>query len=131
MAKPKNSGARLPNYQRAVIVAEKLKNYLLHPVKGKGKAHFFRSLGYRMQNFRRLKYDIQEGLKHNPATQRITEKTNKYGHKAYSVNMVLGVDKKARVVTGWQIDKGDNRPRFITAMPAKDKKKKKDGVTNV
>lgn len=124
MAKPKTSGARLPNYQRAVIVAEKLKNYLLHPIKSKGKAGFFYSLGYRMQNFRRLKSDIQEGLKHNPATQRITEKTNKYGHKAYNVDMVLGIDKKARVVTAWQIDKGDNQPRFITAMPAKGKKEK-------
>ena len=44
--------------------------------------------------------------------------------------MFLGIDKKARVVTGWQIDKGDNKPRFITAMAARDKKKKKDGVTN-
>lgn len=125
MAKPKTSGARLPNYQRAVILTEKIKNYLLHPINGPGKIKFFRSLGYRMQNFRRLKADIQEGLKNNPAIPRITEKTNKYGHKAYSVNMVLGIDKKARVVTAWQIDKGDNRPRFITAMAAKDKKKKR------
>ena len=124
MAKPKTSGARLPNYQRAVIVSKKLKNYLLHPIKSKGKVEFFNSLGYKMQNFRRLKSDIQAGLKNNPAVPREKEKTNKYGHKAYSVNMVLGIDKKARVVTGWQIDKGDNRPRFITAMPAKDKKKK-------
>jgi hypothetical protein len=125
MAKPKTSGARLPNYQRAVIVAEKLKNYLLHPIKSKGKVEFFNSLGYRMQNFRRLKSDIQKGLKNNPAVPREDEKVNKYGHKAYSVNMVLGIDKKARVVTGWQIDKGDNKPRFITAMPAKKKKEKR------
>lgn len=115
------SSGRLPNYQRAIIVSQKLKGYLLHPTKGKGKAHFFRSLGYRMQNFRRLKADIQNGLRNNNAILR--EKPNKYGHKAYSVTMVLGIDKKARVVTGWQIDKGDNRPRFITAMPEKEDKK--------
>ena len=115
----RGASSRLPNFQRAIIVADKLKNYLLHPEKGKGKAAFFRSLGYRMQNFRRLKADIQTGLKNNNAHLR--EKVNPYGHKAYSVNMVLGIDKKARVVTGWQIDKGDNKPRFITAMPAKER----------
>ena len=112
--------SRLPNYQRAVIVAEKLKNYLLSPMNGKGKAAFFASLGYRMQNFRRLKSDIQKGLKNNKA--HIEEKRSKYGNKAYSVNMVLGIEKKAKKVTAWQIDKGDNRPRFITAYLAKENK---------
>ena len=72
-----------------------------------------------MQNFRRLKADIQNGLKNNNAYRDV--KRSKYGNTAYSVNMVLGIDKKEKVVTGWQIDKGDNKPRFITAYLAKEK----------
>lgn len=109
--------SHLPNYKNAVIdVHGKLKNYLLNPKKSNGKADFFKSIGYNMKNHKTLEKDIRNGLKRNPATE---YKTNKYGHTAYSVNMELGINKKSDVVTGWQIDKGDNKPRFITAYPKK------------
>jgi hypothetical protein len=104
--------ARLPNYRRAKIIEAKLKNYLLNPAKSNGKFEFFNALGYNMKNARRLESDIREGLKSNKA---VAFATNKYGHSAYQVDMQLGISEKAGVVTAWQIDKGDNIPRFITA----------------
>lgn len=111
---------KLPNYQNVVIRRNKLKNYLLNPNKSKGKADFFRSIGYNMKNWKLLESDIRKGLKNNSAIARIQ---NKYGNavSVYSVDMPLGVNKKAIVVTGWQIDAGTKVPRFITAYPGKEK----------
>jgi len=107
---------RLPNYQRAVILNRKVKEYLLNPAKSGGKAALFNSLGYTMKNAECLKSDIRTGLKENKA---VAYSKNRYGHTAYEVVMKLGVDKKASIITGWQIDKGDNVPRFITAYKSK------------
>jgi hypothetical protein len=104
--------ARLPNYQRAKIAKAKLKNYLLNPTKSNGKFEFFKALGYNMRNAGRLEADIRNGLKTSKA---IAHVTNQYGHTAYQVDMQLGIGSKAEVITAWQIDRGDNVPRFITA----------------
>lgn len=103
---------RLPNYKNAVIPRDKLKNYLLNPNKDPGKSAFFNSLGYNLANYKRLESDIRKELEKNPAIQYAP---NRYGHRAYSVYMNLGINKKESVLTGWQIDSGDNRPRLITA----------------
>ncbi len=112
---------RLPNHRNAEIARNKLKNYLLNPKKSPGKAKFFRGLGYNMRNFRRFEADIREGLKNNPAHGEVT---NKYGHTvtAYTVDMPLGINQTAMVLTSWQCDEGSKIPRFITAYPAKKKK---------
>lgn len=106
--------SRLPNYKNAVISRDKLKNYILNPNKDPAKSKFFNSIGYNMKNYRQLEADIREGLSKNNA---IEYKENKYGNKAFSVTMELGIGKKKQTVTGWQIDNGDNKPRFITARP--------------
>lgn len=109
--------AHLPNYKNAVIDTHgKFKNYLLNPTKSAGKADFFNSIGYNMRNYKTFERDIRSGLKNNPA---IVYKTNKYGHTAYLVDMELGINKKKNVITGWQIDNGEKKPRFITAYPKK------------
>jgi len=108
-------GQRLPNYRNAIIKRNKLKNYLLNPSKSP-KAAFFHRIGYNMKNFRRFEKDIRKGLKDNPAEVVIK---NRYGHevKAYSVKMSLGINKKAVVVTGWEME--NKKPRLITAYPDK------------
>lgn len=111
---------RLPNHKNAVISRNKLKNYILNPTKDPAKSKFFNSLGYNMKNYQRLESDIRDGLSKNKAQE---YSTNKYGHKAYSVTMELGIGKKKQTVTGWQIDEGDNKPRFITARPVREKGK--------
>lgn len=113
-------GSFLPNYKNAEILRNKLKNYLLNPSKSPSKAKFFQSLGYNMKNWKRFKSDIQAQLRKTPAERVIK---NKYGHavKAYNVNMKLGINKTAIVLTSWQYDKGSNIPRLITAYPVKKK----------
>lgn len=108
--------ARLPNYRSAVVLNAKVKNYLLNPNKSNGKWKFFRGLGYTMKNSKRLERDIRDGLSKNKA---LKFAPNKYGNTAYQVEMQLGVGDKSDVVTAWQIDKGDNKPRFITAYKQK------------
>lgn len=105
---------RLPNYKKAKITGDKLKNYLLNPQKGNGKHNVFNSLGYNMQNFSRLKSDILEGLKNNEAK---AYSKNKYGNRLYEVVMPLGIGEKHNILTVWQIDKGSKIPRLITAYP--------------
>ncbi len=109
---------RVANYKNAEIARNKLKNYLLNPNKSNGKHLFFNSLGYNMKNYKLLERDLRKGLANNHATATIQ---NKYGHSvtAYEVNMPLGINKKAIVLTAWQRDKGSKVPRFITAYPSK------------
>ncbi len=103
---------RLPNRQRAIITGSKIKNYILDPVKSNGKYKYFNELGYTVKNADRLVLDIRKGLRENKAHK---YEKNKYGNRAYEVVMTLGMRKKGKILTAWQIDKGSNIPRFITA----------------
>lgn len=104
--------SRLPNYQRAEILHSKIKNYLLNPKKSNGKYQLFKGLGYTVKNSARLEQDIRRGLKENKARQYAP---NAYGHVVYNVSMTLGIGETASILTVWQVDKGSNKPRFITA----------------
>lgn len=108
--------ARLPSYEKAVIPYGKIERYLLKPDKGGGKASFFHSLGYNMKNKKRFKIDILEQLRKNKALEYTKDE---YGGVAYQVDMVLGINKKRMVKTGWYIGKGERFPRLVTAYPNK------------
>ena len=54
---------RLPSYEKAVILRRKIKNYILNPSKDQGKAKYFRSSGYNINNKKRFKADILEQLR--------------------------------------------------------------------
>lgn len=111
--------SRMMGYRRAVIACGRVSNYLLNPSKSRGKAAFLKSLGYNMRNQARLQSDIRDGLKNNRA--RYTE-PNKFGRIHFQVNMTIGIDKKAKVVTGWFMNKGDSVPRLSTIRPYHGKK---------
>lgn len=111
--------ARLRNFQRAIIRRSKISDYLLNPSKSNGKAEFLKSLGYNMKNQARLIKDIREQLKETRA--RYSE-PNKYGRIHFQVNMEIGVNKKAKVVVGFVMDKGDKAPRLATIRPYHGKK---------
>lgn len=119
--------ARLPSYEKAVILRRKIKNYILNPSKDPGKAKYFRSLGYNMNNWARLKSDILGRLRNHNA---IDFGVDKYGNVSYQVSMKLGITKKSPTITAWRIDKGTDYPRFITAYvdkeAIKNEKKNKD-----
>lgn len=110
---------RLRNYRRAVIVRSRISDYLLNPLKSKGKSDFLKALGYNMKNQAHLQADIKNGLKSNKA--RYTE-PNKFGRVRFQVNMVIGLNKKARVATGWFMNKGDAAPQLASLRPYRGKK---------
>lgn len=101
---------RVPNAKNATIADSKITQFLLMP----GKKHYaeFISVGYSENNPEQLQIDLLNGLMYNSAKE---YKTNEYGNKVYEVDMILGITKKKKFRTGWQIDKGSTHPRFITA----------------
>lgn len=113
------TASRLRNYRNAVIERRRVSDYLLNPAKSKGKAEFLRLLGYNMKNQARLQADIRDGLRDSKA--RYTE-ANKYGRIHFQVNMKIGLNKKAEVVTGWFMDKGDTAPKLASLRPYRGKK---------
>uniref|UniRef100_UPI0034A048D9 DUF6883 domain-containing protein n=1 Tax=uncultured Allisonella sp. TaxID=339338 RepID=UPI0034A048D9 len=72
---------------------QKNKNYILNPSKDPGKAKYFRSLGYNMNNWTRLKSDILGRLRNHNAMDFWVDK---YGNVSYQVSMKLGITKKAQ-----------------------------------
>lgn len=101
---------RAPNYSKATIAEPKITKYLLDP----SQKHYmeFVDVGYSKDKPERLKADLLKGLSKNEAE--IT-KPNAHGDIGITVYMKLGVTKKKTFRTGWQIDKGTNFPRFVTA----------------
>lgn len=112
----------LPNAEDAYIPPEKLTDYLLsgtHAV-GKSKAKFFRSHGYDEDNLHLLEGDLLSIPKYNE----IKEQTDSpYGAK-YVVRGTLETPRRTTIVvdTVWLLEPPDERPRFITAYPAKESK---------
>jgi hypothetical protein len=108
---------KLPNADGAHIPEQKLKGYLLdqeHPVGGP-KARFFKGLGFSAEDVEPLRQAFLEVARSDEAI----EVLNTYGAK-YVVDGDLRSrtgDRSARVRTVWLIERGEARPRFITAYP--------------
>lgn len=109
---------RVPNAKNAVIADNKITKFLLAP----NQKHYdeFVAVGYSENNPEQLRHDLLDGLANNTAKE---YETNAHGDKAYEVDMILGVDRKAKFRTAWQIDKGSENPRFITAHRIGDNRK--------
>ena len=101
---------RVPGAEKAVIPDNKIVRFLLDPEKKHYKE--FVAVGYSKKDPDRLKRDLLEGLVTNTAQ---AYEANEHGASAFHVDMFLGVTRKARFRTAWQIDKDKDYPRFITA----------------
>ena len=107
----------LPNRENAYVSPEKLIDYLLsesHPVGG-SKARYLRTTGFDDTNMDLL----QEGLL---TIARMFEVQNifsiPYGEKFVIEGEMLAPNGNfIRLRTVWIIDKGQDRPRFVTAYP--------------
>jgi hypothetical protein len=108
---------KLPNAERAVIDAAKVRDYLLsesHPV-GRFKSAFFRSLGYSVARWEELEEDIRT---HALAGDAETDEANAYGQKYRVAGPLAGrIGGQANIVTVWIVLEGEEAPRFITAFP--------------
>lgn len=107
----------LPNGENAFVPPLKLKAYLLsetHPT-GKEKAKFFRSVGFSENTA----YLLKEGLL---AIARLGN-VGDVMESQHGVKYIIDGEIKAptggsiELRTVWIVDKGQERPRFVTAYP--------------
>ena len=108
---------KLENREYAYIPLAKLLDYLLsetHPV-GKSKAKYLRSVGFNEANINLLK----EGLLAIARSEDAKEVLSSVHGDKYVIDGMLqtpsGASIKTRTV--WIVDKGAERPRFVTAYP--------------
>ena len=108
---------KLPNKEKAYISPSKLLDYLLsesHPI-GKSKSKYLRSFGFNEQNIGLLKQELISIAKSEEVIEVIS---SLHGIK-YIINGVIqtpaGETVKLRTI--WITDKGQIRPRFVTAYP--------------
>jgi hypothetical protein len=109
---------KLPNKEKAVIAESKLKRYLLseaHSV-GKSKAKFFIEVGFDQDTFEILEH----GLLVIAQSEDVTEVVPSPHGVKYVIDGTLETPNRRRVDvrTIWIIDRGRDRPRFVTAYPA-------------
>jgi hypothetical protein len=108
---------RLPESEKAVIDAEKLRGYLLspsHPV-GRFKAAFFSSLGYTQENWRRFEADLRQ---QHLTQEAVLRQETSYGRKYEICGRMRGpAGKTSEVISIWIILAGEKVPRFVTAYP--------------
>ena len=108
---------KILNAEKAIIEADKLRNYILSPTHptGRFKAAFFRELGYSVENWGVFEQHLREQIL--PLNAVKIEKSE-YGQKFVIEGPMTGLTgKTVQVVTVWVILKGENSPRFITAYP--------------
>jgi hypothetical protein len=108
---------RIPNAGQAQVDPEKLQGYLLsetHPV-GRSKAKFFRGIGFDESNA----WILEQGLIEIAKTEEIVETAPSVHGVKYIVDGLITAPSGNRVKlrTVWIIDKGQDRPRFVTAYP--------------
>jgi len=108
---------RLPNAEEAQVDRDKLEYYLvsqLHPI-GRSKARFFRGVGFDESNLAVLQQALIELAR---AEEIIETITSAYGTK-YIVDGSITTPSGDQITlrTVWIIEKGRDRPRFVTAYP--------------
>jgi uncharacterized protein DUF6883 len=111
---------KLPNAHVALVEREKLLDYLLngsHPDNG-GKAEFFIGLGFSPDRWSALAHALVQLAEDSEI---VASMESVHGIK-YIVDgrLKLPSGKSSGVRTVWIIDKGDERPRLVTAYPRKE-----------
>ena len=108
---------KLQNKENAYIPTAKLLNYLLsetHPI-GKSKARYLRSMGFNETNVNLLK----ERLIAIAQSENVKETISSSHGVKYVIDGLLqtpvGISTQIRTI--WVIEKGQERPRFVTAYP--------------
>ena len=108
---------RLPSFEKAIISAEKLRDYVLspaHPV-GRFKAAFFERLGYDRDDWERLDRDLREQIVVCEAEE---IETTTFGTKYRTVGDLRGPSgRAARIVAIWIVRVGESVPQLVTLFP--------------
>ena len=107
---------KLPNFDRATVEPDKLREYLLsrEHTTGRFKARFFRSLGYSEEDWERLSGDLLHIAREGEAEA----VPSPFGDKYRILGTVTGPNgRTAALVTIWIVNRNDSEPRFVTAYP--------------
>ena len=108
---------KLPHADRAEIDPGKLGRYLLsetHPV-GKAKARFFREAGFDEST---IEFLVRELLQIARTGEVVGIFTTVHGQKyVLEGDLEAPSGRRLRVRTIWIIDRGQERPRLVTAYP--------------
>ena len=108
---------KLPNVDRAIIDAEKIRDYLLSEshVVGRFKAAFFARLGYSRGAWERLAQDLLI-LAHTGSG--VPGKPSAFGLRFEVDGILIGpTGRSAEVRTVWMVRATEDVPRSITAFP--------------
>ena len=108
---------KLPNWKNAYIPSEKLTGYLLsesHSI-GKSKAKFFRAIGFNEANTDVLKHHLISIAQSEDVTEVVSTAR---GIKYVLDGFIQSSRGNLKIRTVWIIEKGQDRPRFVTAYPA-------------
>ena len=107
----------LPAVERAHIEPAKVRDYLLsavHPV-GRFKAVVFAALGYKAEDWERLRDDL---LTHARTTEAVAGQDSAFGQKYEVSGNLRGPNgREAKFTCVWLVPADDGPPRFITAFP--------------
>lgn len=110
---------KVPNAERAIIDAEKLRSYVLspsHPV-GRFKAAFFTRLGYSPANWEEFEQQLREQIRSQDAAE---VEESPYGRKFIVQGPLTGPSgETVQLVTVWVILEQEGIPRFVTAYPGR------------
>jgi len=106
----------LPNPDRALVEATKVRDYLLsteHPV-GRFKAAVFASIGYRREDWAILQADLLATARLEAVLQAQTP----FGQKFEVPAILRGPSGcELAVVVIWLVRRGEDFPRLVTAYP--------------
>lgn len=104
-------GSGIIHYSSDIVIEDKkIVGYLLNPE----KTHYkdFIDIGYSKDNPQELYDDIVSNFNE---TKAVNHRINYDEYDTYSVFMELGVDKKARFRTVWEIKNKGDKPRLVSA----------------
>jgi hypothetical protein len=108
---------KLPNRQKAVIPEAKIREYLLstsHPY-GRHKAAFFKRFGFSAESSGVLVSALREHAERYDVV-RVDE--TEFGTRYIVEGQLRTPDGRAPTVrVVWFVERGDNRPRLVTAYP--------------
>jgi hypothetical protein len=110
--------SRLPNPERLRIDRAKIVDYLLSDENGRGKARFFRRLGFHPDQWEELADALRDQARSNPVS---TEFDSPYGVRYVVEGPLRSPDGRwppALVATVWLVESDTQAPRLITAFPA-------------
>jgi hypothetical protein len=112
-----SASVRLPHAEDAIVELDKIVGYLLsgRHTRGRGKARFFAGFGFKPETADVLRQAL---LLHARANDVVGSQMSEHGTKYTVEGPLPAPDGRAPVVRSvWIVDKGRQRPRFVTAFP--------------